>query len=133
MSPAIEKTMVIFFRGHNLAIHFMTNRRKTYFVTIALAIYQITSDTLKRMLKDKDLNLTSVKKLSIGQLSTIINVYTNPATVCVIILSNIVLSVYKKPIKSHECGDSKDKSAFVCLIKYKKCTYRDCIIIRTYV
>lgn len=70
MSPAIEKTMVIFFRGHNLAIHFMTNRRKTYFVTIA--IYQITSDTLKKMLKDKDLNLTSVKKLSIGQLSTII-------------------------------------------------------------
>lgn len=95
MSPAIEKTMVIFFRGHNLAIHFMTNRRKTYFVTIA--IYQITSDTLKKMLKDKDLNLTSVKKLSIGQLSTIINVYTNPATVCVIILSNIVLSIYKKP------------------------------------
>lgn len=39
MSPAIETTMAIFFRGGNLAIHFTTNRCKTYFVTIVLAIF----------------------------------------------------------------------------------------------
>lgn len=64
MSPAIEKTMANFFRGDNLAIHFTTNRCKTYFITIVL-----NSDLsnylshVKKILKDKDLNFDQCGKV----------------------------------------------------------------------
>lgn len=110
MSLAIETTMAIFFRGDNLAIHFTTNRCKTYFVTIVLAIYQITSDTLKKISKDKDLNLTSVEKLSIGQsYRRLSNMYIQISCYC-LRYCRILFCLF---IKNHHCGDSKDKKVLL--------------------
>lgn len=107
-------------RRYNLAIRFTTNRRKTYFVTIALAIYEITSNTVKKIkisiwrVWKSYRSVRNYRSDNCRRLS----MYIQILLLFALSSCRILFCLFDK--KAHDCGDSKDKSAFVCLIKYKK-------------